>query len=115
MGSTNGRFPADGEKDPWQIYLPEPAPFFVCRSLVGLADSGRRTPIVAGCTIIAASAGGPMKNLHDRQPVIPDRACYEAWLDRQRRSDARRDAVLGRWGLGATSRALQIGKNRTFY
>lgn len=68
--------PADGKKDPWHIYLPGHAPF----SFAGLWAYNSNLDITS-CTIITEPAGEPMKNLHERQPLILDQAYYDAWLD----------------------------------
>ena len=36
---------------------------------------------VTSCTIVTMPAGEPMRQLHDRQPVILDERAYDAWLD----------------------------------
>ncbi len=68
--------PADGGKDPWHIYLPGHAPF----SFAGLWAYNKALDVTS-CTIITEPAGKPMRQLHDRQPVILDPAYYDAWLD----------------------------------
>lgn len=66
----------DGKKDPWFIHLPERQPF----SFAGLWAKNDMLGIES-CTIITAAAAEPMRQLHDRQPVILDPAAYDAWLD----------------------------------
>ena len=61
--------PADGGKDPWHIFLPGPAPF----SFAGLWAHNDKLGITS-CTIITMPAAEPMRQLHDRQPVILDPA-----------------------------------------
>lgn len=68
--------PGDGGRDPWHIFLPGPAPF----SFAGLW-AYNKTLGITSCTIITAAATEPMRQLHDRQPVILDPAVYDAWLD----------------------------------
>ena len=68
--------PADGGKDPWHIFLPGHQAF----SFAGLWAYNRKLDITS-CTIITAAAGEPMRQIHDRQPVILDPAAYDAWLD----------------------------------
>ncbi|WP_292633202.1 SOS response-associated peptidase family protein [Mesorhizobium sp.] len=77
MDSTNGpsRQPT-AKRNPWHIYLPGHAPF----SFAGLWAYNSNLDITS-CTIITEPAGDPMKNLHDRQPVILDHTYYDAWLD----------------------------------
>lgn len=64
--------PDDGGRDPWHIFLPGPQPF----SFAGLWAQNNALGITS-CTIITM----PMRQLHDRQPVILDPAVYDAWLD----------------------------------
>ncbi len=67
---------ADGGKDPWHIFLPGPAPF----SFAGLWTHNDKLGITS-CTIMTMPAAEPMRQPHDRQPVILDPAVYDAWLD----------------------------------
>lgn len=66
----------DGGKDPWHIFMPDHAPF----SFAGLWAHNKALDIVS-CTIVTAPAEEPMRQLHDRQPVILDPDVYDAWLD----------------------------------
>jgi putative SOS response-associated peptidase YedK len=66
----------DGGKDPWHIYQPGHAPF----SFAGLW-AHNATLDITSCSILTAPAGATMAQLHARQPVILDPACYDAWLD----------------------------------
>jgi putative SOS response-associated peptidase YedK len=59
---------ADKGKDPWHIFLPDHEPF----SFAGLWAHNDKLDITS-CTIITMPAGDPMRQLHDRQPVILDR------------------------------------------
>jgi putative SOS response-associated peptidase YedK len=68
--------PADGKSDPWHIFLPEHKPF----SFAGLWAHNKKLNIVS-CAIITLPPGEPMRQLHDRQPVILDADVYDAWLD----------------------------------
>lgn len=68
--------PDDGGKDPWHIFLPEHRPF----SFAGLWAHNDKLDITS-CTILTMPAGEPMRQLHDRQPVILDTAAYDAWLN----------------------------------
>ena len=70
--------PADGGKDPWHIFLPGHQAF----SFAGLWAYNKKLDITS-CTIITAAAGEPMRQIHDRQPVILDPTVYDAWLDPQ--------------------------------
>lgn len=66
----------DGGKDPWFIHLPETKPF----SFAGLWAYNSALDITS-CTILTAAAEEPMKELHNRQPVILSPDAYDAWLD----------------------------------
>src|SRR4051794_34558074 len=64
----------------WQgpvAYLPARTQAF---SFAGLWAYNKKLEITS-CTIITAAAGDPMKQIHDRQPVILDPAAYDTWLD----------------------------------
>ncbi|MCY1325918.1 putative SOS response-associated peptidase YedK [compost metagenome] len=65
----------DGGKDPWFIHLPDRKPF----SFAGLW-AYNKTLDVTSCTILTMAAGQPMKQLHDRQPVILEPEAYDVWL-----------------------------------
>jgi putative SOS response-associated peptidase YedK len=66
----------DGGKDPWHIHLPGNAPF----SFAGLWAYNSALDVTS-CTILTMAADEPMRQLHDRQPVILAPAVYDAWLD----------------------------------
>lgn len=66
----------DGKKDPWFIHLPETKPF----SFAGLWAHNDNLGVTS-CTILTAAADEPVKQLHNRMPVILDPAAYDAWLD----------------------------------
>lgn len=66
----------DGGKDPWYIHLPDEQPF----SFAGLWAYNASLDVTS-CTILTAAAGEPMRQIHDRQPIILDPAAYDAWLD----------------------------------
>ncbi|WP_105430248.1 SOS response-associated peptidase [Neorhizobium sp. T6_25] len=65
----------DGKKDPWYIFQPGGAPF----SFAGLWAHNDKLGVTS-CTILTAGAEEPMRQLHDRQPVILDPAFYDEWL-----------------------------------
>jgi putative SOS response-associated peptidase YedK len=67
--------PEDGKKDPWFITQPGGAPF----SFAGLWARNDKLEMTS-CTFLTAAAEEPMKELHDRQPVILDPDFYDAWL-----------------------------------
>lgn len=67
---------ADGGKDPWHIFLPDHRPY----SFAGLWAYNPALDVTS-CTILTAAAEEPMKQLHNRQPIILDPAVYDAWLD----------------------------------
>ena len=87
FASTRCLIPADGfyewtnrrptaARIPWHIFLPDHRPF----SFAGLWAHNKKLDVTS-CTIITAPAGEPMRQLHDRQPVILDQTAYDAWLD----------------------------------
>ena len=82
--------PADGGKDPWHIFLPGHQAF----SFAGLWAYNRKLDITS-CTIITQAAGDPMRQIHDRQPVILDPVAYDAWLDPETPMAAAKAPVAG--------------------
>lgn len=66
----------DGGKDPWHIFLPEHRPF----SFAGLWAYNPALDVTS-CSILTTAAAEPMKELHDRQPIILSPDAYDAWLD----------------------------------
>ncbi len=66
----------DGGKDPWFIHLPGDQPF----SFAGLWAHNSALDITS-CTILTAAAQEPMRQLHDRQPIILAPDAYDSWLD----------------------------------
>lgn len=67
---------ADGKKDPWHIFLPGHQPF----SFAGLWSYNKALDVTS-CTIVTMDAGEPVRQIHDRQPVILDPDAYDAWLN----------------------------------
>ncbi len=74
--------PEDGGRDPWFIHLPDTQPF----SFAGLWAYNDKLDITS-CTILTTAATDPMKQLHDRQPIILDRSAYDDWLDPEANPD----------------------------
>ncbi|MCC2098816.1 MAG: SOS response-associated peptidase, partial [Hyphomicrobiales bacterium] len=68
----------DGGKDPWFIHLPDRKPF----SFAGLWAHNDNLGVTS-CTILTAAAEEPVKQLHNRMPIILDPSTYDAWLDPQ--------------------------------
>lgn len=66
----------DGKKDPWFIHLPDNEAF----SFAGLWAHNDNLGVTS-CTILTAAAEQPVKQLHNRMPIILDTAAYDAWLD----------------------------------
>jgi putative SOS response-associated peptidase YedK len=62
-------------KDPWYIHLPGGQPF----SFAGLWAHNEKLGVTS-CTIITREAEEPVRQLHDRMPVILDPAVYDEWL-----------------------------------
>jgi putative SOS response-associated peptidase YedK len=68
--------PEDGGRDPWHIFLPGPQAFL----FAGLWAYNKKLDVTS-CTIITGPATEPMRQLHDRQPIILDEGAYDDWLD----------------------------------
>lgn len=66
----------DDGKDPWFIHLPDAQPF----SFAGLWAHNDVLDVMS-CTILTAAAEEPVKQLHNRMPVILDHDAYDEWLD----------------------------------
>lgn len=80
--------PGDKGKDPWHIFLPDHMPF----SFAGIWARNDKLDVTS-CCIITEPAGVPMRQLHDRQPVILDPAFYDAWLDPDTPKDKLKDIL----------------------
>ncbi|MDW6020640.1 SOS response-associated peptidase [Mesorhizobium sp. BAC0120] len=104
--------PGDKGKDPWHIFLPDHRPF----SFAGLWAYNKKLDITS-CTIITMDAGEPMRKLHDRQPVILDRAVYDAWLDPSTPIEAVKPLLArnldGELRFNPVSRAVNQAKNKS--
>jgi putative SOS response-associated peptidase YedK len=69
-----------GRKTPHYIFLPNHEPF----ALAGLWDrwtSKDGALELVSCTVLTRAAGGFMRTLHTREPVILPAERYDAWLD----------------------------------
>ena len=73
----------DGRKRPWFITLRDTDVF----AFAGLWERWKNpqdgNEIIESCTIITTASNELVKPLHDRMPVILERADYERWLSRQ--------------------------------
>ena len=101
--------PADGY---FEWYAPTPAegaakphkqPYFIHRAdgaglaLAGLYEFWRPTPDdqwLVTVTVLTTASAGPLAPIHDRMPVVIDRAGYREWLDPAARVDRGFDALL---------------------
>lgn len=79
---------ADGGKDPWHIHLPDHSPF----SFAGLWAYNSALDITS-CTILTAAAVEPIKQIHDRMPVILNPDHYDAWLDPATSAETAKDML----------------------
>ncbi|GAA1641830.1 SOS response-associated peptidase [Georgenia ruanii] len=86
-GYYEWRKPAPGEtrKTPFYIHPADSGPL----ALAGLyswwrapAPAGARGPWLLSCTVLTGAAQGRMTELHDRVPVVLDRAAVNRWLDK---------------------------------
>ncbi|KAE8763711.1 SOS response-associated peptidase [Georgenia thermotolerans] len=75
--------PGETKKTPFYIHPADSAPL----ALAGLyswwrapAPDGTRGPWLLSCTVLTAAAQGRMTELHDRVPVVLDRAAVGRWL-----------------------------------
>lgn len=67
-----------GKKQPFYIRRPDEQPF----GFAGLWDLWRHGGLeIASCTILTTNANNRLAALHDRMPVILDKADYGTWLD----------------------------------
>ena len=68
----------DGAKQPWRITLESGAPF----AFAGLWEhwSGADGSEAESCTIVTTAAADSIARIHERMPVILDRADFPAWL-----------------------------------
>ena len=70
-----------GHKKPVYITLPEDEPM----GLAGLweiwDDRGRADEPLRSCTILTTDASPPLRDIHDRMPVILTTSAYRDWLD----------------------------------
>ncbi|GAB5505970.1 MAG: SOS response-associated peptidase [Rhizobiaceae bacterium] len=95
--------PEDGQKDPWFIHLPDTRPF----SFAGLWAHNDKLDVTS-CTILTAAATEPVKELHDRMPIMLEPEAYDAWLDPETPvSDAKE--LLGR-NLDGALKFYRVGR-----
>lgn len=71
-----------GKKQPQYITLADQRPFCFAGLWESWSDKATRET-VESCTIITTTANERLAPLHDRMPVILDRADYQPWLDRE--------------------------------
>ena len=82
---------------------PRKQPYFIHRAdgadlaLAGLYEFWRPTPDdewLVTVTVLTTASAGPLAPIHDRMPVVIDRAGYREWLDPTARVDPGFDALL---------------------
>lgn len=77
---------AKGRKQPYYFTLPSGEPF----AFAGLREAwkdkrDRAAAVYKSCAIITTEASRPVRDVHDRMPVILGRAYYGQWLDPENR------------------------------
>lgn len=86
---------ADKGKDPHYVHMPENEGFsFAGLYAINTQVNQDGTPI-RSCTIITGPAEPPVSEIHDREPLVLDKADYAAWLDPKTPLDEVK-AILGR-------------------
>ena len=82
---------ADGQKTPYHIHLPENEMF----AFAGLWDHwDKEGEGFDSCTIIVTTANQAVRPVHDRMPVILNRAQYNTWLNTGRFSRTQLESML---------------------
>ena len=94
-GFYEWRLMPGSKKQPYYIFSADGAPL----ALAGLWESWRdRTEpsasSIRSCAVITTNANGAMESLHDRMPVILDRADWSRWLDPEVTDPAEIQALL---------------------
>ena len=82
---------ADGHKTPYHIHLPENEMF----AFAGLWDHwDKEGEGFDSCTIIVTTANETVRPVHDRMPVILNKAQYNTWLNTDRFSRTQLESML---------------------
>jgi putative SOS response-associated peptidase YedK len=101
-----------GPKQPWYFYSASGKPL----ALAGLWErwTGPRGDELSSCTIITSPATGPVKDVHERMPVIVEHDDFAAWLDPRIQDRAILDRVIqGAEGTGLRAHPVGREVNRT--
>jgi putative SOS response-associated peptidase YedK len=73
-----------GARDPYLLKMRDGRPF----AFASLWDRwGRGADRIESCAIVTTGANALVARIHDRMPVILDRASYDLWLDPGARAD----------------------------
>jgi len=70
-------------KQPWYIAPADPGELFAMAGLFEAWRPGRDADWLLSCCIVTTAANALMAPIHDRMPVMLDRAQWAAWLDRR--------------------------------
>ncbi len=80
-----------GQKTPWHIHLPDSEMF----AFAGLWDHWNKAGEgFDSCTIIVTTANETMRSIHDRMPVILNKAQYNTWLNTDHFSRSQLQSML---------------------
>jgi putative SOS response-associated peptidase YedK len=96
---------AAGQKQPYFIHMTDGKPF----AFAGLWEQWNKGNAFESCTILTTDANELLRPLHNRMPVILDRAAWEQWLDPAEQQPARLQAVLQPFPSEAMT-AYPVGK-----
>lgn len=83
---------SEGKKVPYYLYAPSQEPFVFAGIWESFVDGeGDRH---SSCAIITREAGGGLREIHSRMPVILDREGIHGWLDTEITQDSRLLGIL---------------------
>jgi putative SOS response-associated peptidase YedK len=72
---------AGGQRLPWFVHRTDGDPMVFAGIWSSWRDPADRTSRLVTCSIITTTANGVLAPVHDRMPVVLDRADWDAWLD----------------------------------
>lgn len=96
-------------KQPWYVTPTEPGALFAMAGLFEAWRPSEDADWLLSCCIVTTAANALMAPIHDRMPVMLERAQWDAWLDRRRQDPAEIASLLAP-SAPETMRAWPVSK-----
>lgn len=101
-----------GSKQPMYITTADDAPFGFAGLWEVWDNKGREEEPLYTCTILTTDASEPIKNIHERMPVILKPEAYQDWIDEETPGKTLKDILRGQVQKDFTFRPVSKAVNK---